>query len=399
MVSLRRPINTNIFSTKCLQREPRLTIREKQAPNPALPKRKRGRPSNASKRAEAAAAAARARESGEPIGNASRSTVVQGRPHNSVGQPSATRPTTIGRRNIPQPQSGPIFRRQSPASPPPTRPAPATATRATATRAGPSTHQRRSSINQVSDDDSDEEMPPSPEKPYVHVAPRIRRIRQATIEAKWSPLTRPSLVTLSSVLQLAHRPIMQRLSNTQQRRTHTSTALRLVTGRIAKKIGRGLPFPPSSMVAPRGRGSGVRGRSKNLPDAGRAAELNFETVLDTKLELERQLDPALHAVHLLKKEKEHMLRELALDREALKNLETGAKAQANENRSLLKKTHALAPEIPDAGIKTEPDEVVFELPDKPAVDPFQVCGPFLFSPAFVSQLRQRKQFFFGGRFG
>lgn len=76
---------------------------------------------------------------------------------------------------------------------------------------------------------------------------------------------------------------------------------------------------------------------------GRATELDFESVLDAKMALERQLDPALHAVELLTREKEKLERELERDYETLRNLESSAKAQGREYRGLLKKAHVLAP--------------------------------------------------------
>ncbi|KAK5997235.1 hypothetical protein PT974_02589 [Cladobotryum mycophilum] len=186
----------------------------------------------------------------------------------------------------------------------------------------------------------DEDSPASPPKPYTHIAPHIHRVRQSTIEAKWSPLTESSLAAVSSILHLAHRPILQRLSNTQQRRDHTSAALRLITHRITRKISKGLPFPPTSMTARM-----PRSRRVAAGDDGRAAELDFESVLDAKQALERQLDPALHAVELLAREKEKLERELERDYEALRNLESSARAQTREHRGLLKKAHVLAPTL------------------------------------------------------
>ncbi|TFA99434.1 hypothetical protein CCMA1212_008784 [Trichoderma ghanense] len=192
------------------------------------------------------------------------------------------------------------------------------------------------------DDDDDDDLPPSPEKPYPHVSPHVHRVRQSTIESKWSPLPESTISAASSMLALAHRPILQRLSNSEQRHNHTSAALRLVTHRITRKIARGIPFPPASMPSarvPRGRQAGAGAAVSD----GRATELDFESVLDAKQALERQLDPALHAVELLQREKEKLERELERDYEALRSLEASAKAQGREYRGLLKKAHVLAP--------------------------------------------------------
>ncbi|KAI9158591.1 kinetochore protein fta7 [Paramyrothecium foliicola] len=186
--------------------------------------------------------------------------------------------------------------------------------------------------------------PPSPPKPFPYVAPHVHRVRQSIIEEKWSPLSSASLNAAVNMLQLAHRPIIQRLAGTQQRRAHASAALRLVTSRIARKMQKGLPFPPAVMTAPR-RG---RRRIRNTgdddgDDGGREAELEFERVLDARQALERQLDPALHAVDLLRREKLRVERELERDYQTLKSLEAGARSQSREQRGLLKKAHALTP--------------------------------------------------------
>ncbi|KAL7941644.1 CENP-Q, a CENPA-CAD centromere complex subunit domain-containing protein [Trichoderma barbatum] len=195
------------------------------------------------------------------------------------------------------------------------------------------------------DDDDDDDVPSSPSKPYPHISPHIHRVRQSTIESKWSPLPESTISAASSMLTLAHRPILQRLSGSEQRHNHTSAALRLVSHRITRKIARGIPFPPASMPsarAPRGRQAGAAPGTAGVVD-GRATELDFESVLDAKMALERQLDPALHAVELLTREKEKLERELERDYETLRNLESSAKAQGREYRGLLKKAHVLAP--------------------------------------------------------
>lgn len=194
----------------------------------------------------------------------------------------------------------------------------------------------------VRDDDNDDNIeasrpyPPSPEKPYVHVAPHTRRVRQSAIEAKWTPLANASLTAVSDTLQYAQRPILQRLADSEFRREHTASAVRQVAQRIARKVARGLPFPPASMPA-------NVGRAPLQSDAGREVELNFESVLDGKLSLERQLEPALDALDVLRREKDAVEEELERDYDTLRNLEAGARAQAREQRSLLKKAHLLTP--------------------------------------------------------
>jgi hypothetical protein len=191
----------------------------------------------------------------------------------------------------------------------------------------------------VSDDDL-----PSPRKPYLHVEPVVRRVSQATIDEKWTPLEVPAVDAASELLHLGHRPILQRMSGSEQRRTHTATALRLVTRRIIRKIDKGLPFPPASMAPARGGGTttGATARLGGVMD-GREVELDFESVLDGRAALERQLDPGLDAVEVLAREKQRMERELERDYETLRSLESGARAQSRQQRALLKKAHVLVP--------------------------------------------------------
>ncbi|KAL6696019.1 CENP-Q, a CENPA-CAD centromere complex subunit domain-containing protein [Trichoderma pleuroticola] len=194
-------------------------------------------------------------------------------------------------------------------------------------------------------EDEDDDVAPSPSKPYPHVSPHINRVRQSTIESKWSPLPESTVAAANSMLVLAHRPVLQRLSGSEQHQNHTSAALRLVSHRITRKIARGIPFPPASMPSarvPRGRQASAAPGAVGVTD-GRATELDFESVLDAKMALERQLDPALHAVELLTREKEKLEKELERDYETLRNLESSAKAQGREYRGLLKKAHVLAP--------------------------------------------------------
>ncbi|KAF4126361.1 kinetochore protein Fta7 [Geosmithia morbida] len=190
-----------------------------------------------------------------------------------------------------------------------------------------------------------------PDAPYPHVSTTIRSVKQSTIDARWAPLTAASVAAASETLALAHRPIMQRLASNGQRRRHTASALSLLDRRIARKLQRGLPFPPAA-AAPSGQAAAAakrRGRPRGIGSgktAGVEAELDFESVLDGSQALERQLEPLLHAVELLRREKDHMERELELDYKNLRNLEAGARGQARVRRDQIKKAHVLVPEAP-----------------------------------------------------
>ncbi|KAL6908931.1 CENP-Q, a CENPA-CAD centromere complex subunit domain-containing protein [Trichoderma evansii] len=217
---------------------------------------------------------------------------------------------------------------------------------AEAARDAPVPKKKKRQSHQDADADDDDDSPPSPSKPYLHVSPHVHRIRHSTIESKWTPLPDSTISAASSMLLVAHRPVLQRLSGSEQRHAHTSAALRLVSHRITRKLAKGIPFPPASMPPARvprgGRQVGAASAAATVTD-GRAIELDFESVLDAKQALERQLDPALHAVELLTREKEKLEKELEQDYEALRNLESSAKAQGREYRGMLKKAHVLAP--------------------------------------------------------
>lgn len=116
----------------------------------------------------------------------------------------------------------------------------------------------------------------------------------------------------------------------------------------------------------------MRGRRRKV---GHEAELDFESVLDNTAALERQLDPALHAVDLLKREKERMEKELERDYDTLRNLEAGARGEGRQRRERLRKMHVLAPE---KRVEKEEEEFVFD--ERGGVPPgmiFKVC--FFFS--------------------
>ncbi|PNP73482.1 hypothetical protein FNYG_13212 [Fusarium nygamai] len=194
---------------------------------------------------------------------------------------------------------------------------------------------RRGKEKEDAPSDSDESLA-SPPKPYTHIAPFKRTIRSSKVAADWTGLSGASLPTTKSILKLAQQPILQRMAPTNNRRTHASAALHLVYRRMERKLARGLPFPP-------GNPSSKTTKRRLDADGGRALELDFEAVLDGKAALERQLVPGMHAVELLRAEKERMERELERDYEELRKLEANARAQTRERKDLFRKAHVLAP--------------------------------------------------------
>ncbi|KAK6225365.1 hypothetical protein QIS74_01412 [Colletotrichum tabaci] len=186
--------------------------------------------------------------------------------------------------------------------------------------------------------------PPAARRPapkHRHIAPRVRQIPRSIIEEKWTPLAPPTLAHVSSLLRLAERPVLQRLAANEKRRDQAASAIRLVTNRLSRKLSRGLPFPPAAAPS---TGSGVGARKAADADGGRAEELNFERVIEGVAALERQLDPLLHAVELLKVEKERDERSLEADYDSLRTLEANARSEARNFKDNLRKTHVLVPE-------------------------------------------------------
>ncbi|WDK10570.1 hypothetical protein CGRA01v4_01849 [Colletotrichum graminicola] len=174
---------------------------------------------------------------------------------------------------------------------------------------------------------------------YRHIAPRARQIPRSMIEENWSPLAPQSLAHVSSLLRLSERPVLQRLAANEKRRDQAASAIRLVTRRLTKKLSRGLPFPPATAPP-----TGSRSSKKHDTDGGRTEELNFERVIEDVAALEKQLDPLLHAIKLLKAEKERDERALEADYESLTMLEANARSEARNFKDNLRKTHVLVPE-------------------------------------------------------
>ncbi|KAL2024283.1 hypothetical protein VTK56DRAFT_8765 [Thermocarpiscus australiensis] len=191
---------------------------------------------------------------------------------------------------------------------------------------------------------------------YRHLASRTRQIPRATIAAKWQPLDGPSIAAVDAILADATRPVLHRLRDRDQRHAQARTILRTFAARLRAKLVKGIPFPPptdgasttttATTVKGKGRGKGRKAQAK-VGSSSHEAELDFERTVDAIRGLERALDPLLHSVALLEREKER--EEAALEREykVLRTLEANARAQAREWRERGKRDHVLA--LPLAG--------------------------------------------------
>jgi hypothetical protein len=168
---------------------------------------------------------------------------------------------------------------------------------------------------------------PSPDlaPDYQHITTLTRRVPRSTIDEKWSPLDPPSISSITSLLSSASRPVLLRLSN-RQKHAHANIALNAVAKRLQIKFTRGLPFPPPVTA----------GRRED--------ELEYERTVTGIQALEAQLDPLLHSVELLKREREKAQRELDREYRILNTLGNNARAEARERRGQLRKMHALVPE-------------------------------------------------------
>ncbi|KAI8956868.1 CENP-Q, a CENPA-CAD centromere complex subunit-domain-containing protein [Daldinia sp. FL1419] len=168
---------------------------------------------------------------------------------------------------------------------------------------------------------------------YRHLATRTRRVPFNIIESKWTALEQPALSSVASLLQSASRPVLLRLTN-PQRHGHAAAALNAVSKRLCSKIARGLPFPPATTTT------------------RREEEFEFERTVSGIQALESQLDPLLHSVELLRREKERAEKELDREYKALTRLGSNAHAEARERRDQIRKMHVLVPETVPPESKT-----------------------------------------------
>ncbi|KAJ1338673.1 CENP-Q, a CENPA-CAD centromere complex subunit [Microdochium nivale] len=163
--------------------------------------------------------------------------------------------------------------------------------------------------------------------PYRHLESRTRHVTRRTIEEKWEPLDKPSIANVTALFGSAARPVLLRLRTTQKH-TQATAVLNAVGNRLRNKLSRGMPFPPP----PPG------GSTK------REDELEFEKTIAALEALEYQLDPLLHSVQLLQREKERAEKELEREYKVLNRLTANARTAARERKGHLRKMHGLVPE-------------------------------------------------------
>lgn len=184
-------------------------------------------------------------------------------------------------------------------------------------------HKRSSDTQDRSSSPDSDASPPR----YRHLTTRTRRVPRNVIESKWTPLEAPALSSVATLLQSATRPVLLRLNNAQ-RHAQAQAALTAVSNRLRSKMARGLPFPPATTAA------------------RREEEFEFERTISGVQALESQLDPLLHGVELLRREKERAEKELEREYKVLGRLSSNARAEARERKEQMRKMHVLVQERP-----------------------------------------------------
>lgn len=146
-----------------------------------------------------------------------------------------------------------------------------------------------------------------------------RSIPKKTIEKSWTPLTDPSLSRISLILQNAERSISLPLKDTHKT-TLALSAIQFVSGKIQRKLARGLPFPPAT---------------RRL----REDDFDVEGVLNSNRGLEGEVTSVGHSIQLLESQLKEEERLLAMEQAELEELEKNAKAEAARAKSERRKMH------------------------------------------------------------
>ncbi|KAL8335140.1 hypothetical protein RB598_009369 [Gaeumannomyces tritici] len=184
---------------------------------------------------------------------------------------------------------------------------------------------------------------PTFDSKYQYIQECMQLVPRSKIAAKWGPLDAASIDAVRAMLLDAQRPVLYHLRDTQRRQEAASSILSAVCGRIQRKLGRGLPFPPPAFAAG-GAGRGASASAGQLR-SGHEIELDYERAVDAAQALEDQLNPSLHAVELLKAEIEKEERLLENDYKVLRQLETNARDEAREWKKNLRTSHVLVPDV------------------------------------------------------
>ncbi|KAH7367339.1 CENP-Q, a CENPA-CAD centromere complex subunit-domain-containing protein [Plectosphaerella cucumerina] len=199
--------------------------------------------------------------------------------------------------------------------------------------------------------------PPAPAIKCRHISDKPTTITESSVRETWSPLTAPSIPLATSHLDLASRPVLQKLPTNLKRQDHAADVLRKVSNIIARRL-RSFPLPPAL-----NRGPQKRGPRGSRPLDPRDDELNPEHVLDAVKSLQRSLDTLLDSRRLLEMERDRQQAALEKEYNELDRLEGNARSEVRGLREQLRKAHPLVPEPPPQGTRTQDDVGV-----RPVVD-------------------------------
>ncbi|KAJ4307209.1 tRNA(m5U54)methyltransferase [Collariella sp. IMI 366227] len=160
-----------------------------------------------------------------------------------------------------------------------------------------------------------------PPTTHPHLTTLTRHIPRSTITTKWTPLSAGSITAIDTIITDASRPVLHRLRERDARHAQAQTILRTFAARLRSKLARGMPFPPPSVPSTNKPKAGGGRNKGSVAGGGHEAEFDFERTVDAIAGMERTLDPLLHSVALLRREKEREERELKLEYEGLRRLE------------------------------------------------------------------------------
>ncbi|KAJ9138635.1 hypothetical protein NKR23_g8385 [Pleurostoma richardsiae] len=161
------------------------------------------------------------------------------------------------------------------------------------------------------------------------------RISLSTVTSKWNPLDGPSIDVIVDILADAQRTVLLQFRDSEPRREQAANALGAVARRLRAKLSKGQPFPPPTSVV----------SARRSAAASHENDFHFERTVDASQALENALDPLLHSIALLEREKAKEEAALEQDYAALRTLDTNARAEARSWREQSRKSHVLAPEM------------------------------------------------------